>query len=253
MMAHAGGSGSDDFTRLTNFTEAEARVLWENGILVPPAWHLPHEWHVSAAGYVVPPIPEGAELEDLISQRWQMLPLHERDLPRMRPAVAFGCRGCNRSGRRSLANSPGLTLAATMSSADVPGGRTATSMTCFGSTATRHPCRAAPLQALVRRRPRRGRGAHRRTGAPRRAPRRTHYRRDAMPGSSSGMPRGLLRRCPAARRRRSQRKNGSKSRRSCSRRRGRGGSSTGSYRRRSPATPTIWQTRWARRWRWRTR
>jgi hypothetical protein len=70
MMAHAGGSGSDDFTRLTNFTEAEARVLWENGILVPPAWHLPHEWHVSVAGYVVPPIPEGAELEDLIGQRW---------------------------------------------------------------------------------------------------------------------------------------------------------------------------------------
>jgi hypothetical protein len=40
MMAHADGSGG--FVRPTNFTEAEARVLWENAILVQPAWHLPH-------------------------------------------------------------------------------------------------------------------------------------------------------------------------------------------------------------------
>jgi hypothetical protein len=60
-MAHNVGSGSGGFVRPTNFTEAEAWVLWENTILVPPAWHLPHGWHVSVAGYAVPPIPEGAE------------------------------------------------------------------------------------------------------------------------------------------------------------------------------------------------
>jgi hypothetical protein len=68
-MAHAGRSGSGGFFRPANFTEAEARVLWENAILVPPAWHLPHRWHVSAAGYVVPPISEGAKLDDLIGRR----------------------------------------------------------------------------------------------------------------------------------------------------------------------------------------
>jgi hypothetical protein len=78
-MAHASGSGSGGFSRPANFTETEARVLWENAILVPPAWHLPHGWHVSAARYAVPPILEGAELDDLTGRRWQMLPLHERD------------------------------------------------------------------------------------------------------------------------------------------------------------------------------
>jgi hypothetical protein len=34
-MAYAGGSGSGGFTRPANFTEAEVRVLSENGILVP--------------------------------------------------------------------------------------------------------------------------------------------------------------------------------------------------------------------------
>jgi hypothetical protein len=77
MVAHNCGSGSGGFVRLTSFTEAEARVLWENTILVPPAWHLPHGWHVSVAGYAVPPILEGAELEALIGRRWQMLPMHE--------------------------------------------------------------------------------------------------------------------------------------------------------------------------------
>jgi hypothetical protein len=56
-MVHNGGSGGGGFVHPTNFTEAEARALWENAILVPPAWHLPHGWHVSAAGYAVPPIP----------------------------------------------------------------------------------------------------------------------------------------------------------------------------------------------------
>jgi hypothetical protein len=45
-------------------------LLWENAILVPPAWHLPHGWNVSMDGYAVPPIPDGAELEGLIGRRW---------------------------------------------------------------------------------------------------------------------------------------------------------------------------------------
>jgi hypothetical protein len=80
-MPRKGLSGSGGFVRTMNFTEAEARVLWENTILVPPAWHLPHGWNVLAMGYAVPPIPEGAELEALIRRRWQMLPIHERELP----------------------------------------------------------------------------------------------------------------------------------------------------------------------------
>jgi hypothetical protein len=60
-------------------------VLWENGILAPPSWHLPHWWHISAVGYAIPPLPEGDMLDDLIGQRWQMLPLPERDLPENAP------------------------------------------------------------------------------------------------------------------------------------------------------------------------
>jgi hypothetical protein len=70
MMAHTGSNGSGSFTCPANFTEAEARVLWENGILILPAWHLPHGWHISVAGSAIPPIPEGAKLEDLIGRRW---------------------------------------------------------------------------------------------------------------------------------------------------------------------------------------
>jgi hypothetical protein len=84
-MPRKGVSGSGGFGRPTNFTEAEVRVLWENAILVPPAWHLPHWWNVSAPGNAIPPIPDGAELETLISRRWQMLRLHERELPKNAP------------------------------------------------------------------------------------------------------------------------------------------------------------------------
>jgi hypothetical protein len=84
-MAPKGGSESGGFVRPTNFTEAEKRVLWDKAILVPPAWHLSHGWNVSAAGYAVPPIPEGAELEALIGRRWQMLPMYERELPENAP------------------------------------------------------------------------------------------------------------------------------------------------------------------------
>jgi hypothetical protein len=40
---------------------------------------------VSAAGYAIPPIPECAELKALIGRRWQMLPIHERELPENAP------------------------------------------------------------------------------------------------------------------------------------------------------------------------
>jgi hypothetical protein len=84
-LARKGGSRGGDFVRPTNFTEAEACVLWKNAILVLPVWHLPHGWNVSAAGYVVPPMSEGADLEALIGRRWQMLPMHERELPENAP------------------------------------------------------------------------------------------------------------------------------------------------------------------------
>jgi hypothetical protein len=57
-----------------NFNADDATVLWENGILVPPAWNLPHGWHVSAAGYAVPPLQESDALDDLIDRHWQLLP-----------------------------------------------------------------------------------------------------------------------------------------------------------------------------------
>jgi hypothetical protein len=76
---------SGGFGRPTNFTEAEARVLWENAILVPLAWHLPHGWNVSMAGYDIPPMSDGAELDALIGRCWQMLPLHEGELPKNAP------------------------------------------------------------------------------------------------------------------------------------------------------------------------
>jgi hypothetical protein len=84
-MVPNGGSRSGGFVCPTNFTEAQARILWENAILVPPAWHLPHGWHVSAASYVVSPIPKSAELDNLIGRCWQMFLMHERELPENAP------------------------------------------------------------------------------------------------------------------------------------------------------------------------
>jgi hypothetical protein len=39
-------------------------------------------WHVSVAGYAVPPLLEGDALDDLIDRCWQMLPPSERDMPK---------------------------------------------------------------------------------------------------------------------------------------------------------------------------
>jgi hypothetical protein len=102
-MPHKGVSGSDGFVRPTNFTETEVRVLWENAILVPPAWYLPHGWNVSATAYAVPSIPEGAELDALIGWRWQMLPIHERELPENAPHPGIWLPRLQRERQEELA------------------------------------------------------------------------------------------------------------------------------------------------------
>jgi hypothetical protein len=88
MMAHydqAGGSRGSGYYRPMNFNADEATVLWENVILVSLAWHLPHGWHVLAAGYAVPPLPKGDALDDIIDQRRQLLPSVQRNLPENAP------------------------------------------------------------------------------------------------------------------------------------------------------------------------
>jgi hypothetical protein len=80
-----GVSVSGGFVRPTNFIEAEVWVLWENTILVPPVWHLPHGWNMAAVGYAIPLIPKGAELEALIGRHWQMLPMDEQELSENAP------------------------------------------------------------------------------------------------------------------------------------------------------------------------
>jgi hypothetical protein len=39
-------------------------------------------WHVSVAGYAVPPLSEGDALNELIDRCWQMLPPSECDMPK---------------------------------------------------------------------------------------------------------------------------------------------------------------------------
>jgi hypothetical protein len=68
-----------------NFNADEAIVMWENGILVPSAWHLPHGWHISAAGYGVPPLLEGDMLDDIIDQLRHLLLPVQRNLPENAP------------------------------------------------------------------------------------------------------------------------------------------------------------------------
>jgi hypothetical protein len=102
-MPRKGVSGSGGFVRPTNFTEAEARVLWENAILVPPAWHLPHGWNVSATGYAVSSMPEGPELDALIGRRWQMLMIHERELLENAPRPGIWLSRLQRERQAELA------------------------------------------------------------------------------------------------------------------------------------------------------
>jgi hypothetical protein len=63
----AGGSRGCGFTKPANLTSEDAKILTNNKILVPQAWHLPHGWSVSATGYAVVAIPlEGPALDEYI-------------------------------------------------------------------------------------------------------------------------------------------------------------------------------------------
>jgi hypothetical protein len=77
----AGGSHGSGFTRPANLNSEEAKIL------VQPAWHLPHG---STDGYAVAPIPpEGPAPDEYIEQRWEALPLVQRDLPEWAPTRAI--------------------------------------------------------------------------------------------------------------------------------------------------------------------
>jgi hypothetical protein len=77
------------YTRPMNFNTEEAQILADNQILVPPAWHLPHGWNVSAGGYAVALIPpNGLLLDDYIERRWEALPLAQRQLLEWAPMHA---------------------------------------------------------------------------------------------------------------------------------------------------------------------
>jgi hypothetical protein len=56
--------GGGGYTRPTNLNSEEAKILADNSILVLPAWHLPHGWHVLADGYAVATIPPEVPLVD---------------------------------------------------------------------------------------------------------------------------------------------------------------------------------------------
>jgi hypothetical protein len=53
-----------------NLTLDEAAVLHHARLLMPPEYCLPHRWHLSNDGYVVPPFLKGAELRALMPP-WQ--------------------------------------------------------------------------------------------------------------------------------------------------------------------------------------
>jgi hypothetical protein len=73
MVHNHGASGSTE-TRVCSLTLEEATVLAENNILVPPDYRLSHSWIISASGYAVPPIPEGAVLQPYIKCRFNAMP-----------------------------------------------------------------------------------------------------------------------------------------------------------------------------------
>ena len=70
-MAHnyeAGGSGTGE-QRSRQLSLDEADVFFWQRISVPLEFKLPHGWHLSHAGYAVPPPPTGAELRSHIDER----------------------------------------------------------------------------------------------------------------------------------------------------------------------------------------
>jgi hypothetical protein len=92
-MAHnhqaSGSCISGGYTRPTNLNAEEAQILADNQILVPPAWHLPHDRNMSAGGYTIVPLPpKGPLLDDYIERRWEALSLVQRNLPEWVPTRA---------------------------------------------------------------------------------------------------------------------------------------------------------------------
>jgi hypothetical protein len=72
-MAHndqaSGSRSGGGYSRPTNLNNEEAQIPAGNQILVPSAWHLPHDWNVSAGGYAIAPIPlERLLLDDYIKR-----------------------------------------------------------------------------------------------------------------------------------------------------------------------------------------
>jgi hypothetical protein len=66
----ASESRGGGYTRPTKLNSKEMQILADNNILVPPAWHLPHGWHMYAGGYIVGPIPpKGPLLNEYTKQR----------------------------------------------------------------------------------------------------------------------------------------------------------------------------------------
>ena len=48
--------------------------MYKAHLLVPSGYKLPNEWHISHDGYVVPPMPEGEDLRDVINYQWLLQP-----------------------------------------------------------------------------------------------------------------------------------------------------------------------------------
>ena len=86
-MAHnyeAGGSGTGE-QRSRQLSLDEADVFFWQRIPVPLEFKLPHGWHLSHAGYAVPPPPNGAEMRSLIEERRARMSPAERRLPKNAP------------------------------------------------------------------------------------------------------------------------------------------------------------------------
>jgi hypothetical protein len=180
-MAHneqASGSGGDGgYTRPTNLNRDEAKILTDNNILVPPAWHLPHGRHVSAAGTPLPPFHRRGHCSMSTSSSATSPSGHRRA-----PFGSPSGRTCGSSS--SAATTTPTTVGTTCPAVGHTSGGT-TSTQCSGSTATA-PSTVQRLRHVVRLalHPHRQQGRRRRA-APRKASppcAAMLFRRDRHPG-----------------------------------------------------------------------
>jgi hypothetical protein len=87
-----GGGGQDGNTgRPRNLCIGKANVLYENRLLVPPDWRLPSGWKISSGSYAMPPILEGADLEEYIECHRAELTRRRRWTPIGPPTANYGC------------------------------------------------------------------------------------------------------------------------------------------------------------------